>query len=134
VTASESEITAGAVVADIVFPNQTNHYGTLFGGDALRLMDKAAFIAASRECRLPVVTASMDRTDFHEPVHEGELAEVIAHVVSRGRTSLTVETKLFSENMLTGERRLCSVSRFIMVAVDDAGRPTPLDPTEAERR
>src|SRR5258705_13609300 len=27
---------------EMVFPGQTNHYGTLFGGHALRLMDKAA--------------------------------------------------------------------------------------------
>ncbi len=112
------------VIAEMVFPNQTNHYGTLFGGDALRLMDKAAFIAASRYSRTAVVTASLDKTDFHEPVHQGDVAEVIGRVLSRGRSSMVVETRLFSENLLTGQRRLCSVSRFVMVAVDGAGQPT----------
>lgn len=116
------------IVAEMVFPNQANHYGTLFGGEALKLMDKAAFIAASRSCRQAVVTASVDRTDFREAVRQGDLAEVVGRVVSRGRTSLTVETELFSENLLTGERRLCSTSRFVMVAIDAAGRPTPLGP------
>ncbi len=111
------------VVAEMVFPDQTNHYGTLFGGDALRLMDKAAFIAASRYSRTAVVTASLDKTDFREPVRHGDLAEVVSRVVSRGRSSILVETELFSENLLTGERRLCSVGRFVMVAVDDAGHP-----------
>jgi acyl-CoA hydrolase len=112
------------VIAEMVFPNQTNHYGTFFGGEALKLMDKAAFITASRYCRTAVVTASMDKTDFREPVHQGELAEVIGRVVSRGKSSMVVQTELFSENLSTGERRLCSVSRFVMVAVDDSGRPT----------
>ncbi len=29
-------------MAEIVFPNHTNHLGTLFGGQALAWMDKAA--------------------------------------------------------------------------------------------
>jgi acyl-CoA hydrolase len=113
------------IVAEMVFPTQTNHYGTLFGGEALKLMDKAAFITASRAVRKPVVTASVDRTDFHAPVHQGDLAEVVGRIVARGRTSLTVETQLFSENLLTGERKLCTVARFVMVTVDADGRPTP---------
>jgi len=113
------------VVCEMVFPNQTNHYGTLFAGEALKLMSKAAFITASRDARKSVVVASLDRTTFHEPVRHGELAEVLGRVVHGGTTSLTVETELFSENLLTGERRLCCAGRFIMVVVDHDGRPTP---------
>jgi acyl-CoA hydrolase len=113
------------IVAEMVFPTQTNHYGTLFGGEALKLMDKAAFITASRAARKPVVTASVDRTDFRAPVHQGNLAEVVGRLVARGRTSLIVETELFSENLLTGERQLCTVARFVMVTIDAEGRPTP---------
>jgi acyl-CoA hydrolase len=116
-----------AIMAEIVFPDQTNHYGTLFGGEALQMMDKAAFIAASRFSRTAVVTASLDKTDFKYPVRQGDLAEVIASVVSRGSSSMVVKTELFSENLLTGERRLCTVSHFVMVAVDDAGKPTTFE-------
>jgi uncharacterized protein (TIGR00369 family) len=114
------------IVAEMVFPTQTNHYGTLFGGEALKLMDKCAFITASRDVHKAVVTASVDRTDFHAPVRQGELAEVIGRVVARGRTSLTVETQLFSENLRTGERKLCTVAKFVMVAVDDDGKPVEI--------
>jgi acyl-CoA hydrolase len=116
------------VVSEMVFPNQTNHYGTLFGGEALKLMGKAAFIAASRDARKDVVMASVDRTTFHEPVRQGDLAEVLARVVKSGHSSLTVETELFSENLRTGERRLCSDAHFIMVVVDRDGRPIPRNP------
>jgi uncharacterized protein (TIGR00369 family) len=120
--ASDEDVT---VVTEMVFPPQTNHYGTLFGGEALKLMGKAAFIAASRKVRQHVVMASQDNTTFHEPVRQGDLAEVLARVVQAGQRTLTVETELFSENLLTGERRLCGVARFIMVVVDHDGRPIP---------
>src|SRR4029077_14438113 len=67
-------------IVEMVFPNRANHYGTLFGGDALRLMDMAAFVAASRHARRPVVTASSERIDFHVPVRQGQLAEVVGRV------------------------------------------------------
>ena len=41
---------------DMVFPGDTNHHGTLFGGVALAHMDKVAFLAASRHGRAPFVT------------------------------------------------------------------------------
>ena len=33
-------------MVEMIFPEQANHYGTLFGGHALALMAKAAFVAA----------------------------------------------------------------------------------------
>ncbi len=109
---------------EMVFPEQTNHYGTLFGGQALALMDKAAFIAASRYCRRTVVTASSERCDFHTPVRQGQVAELVARVVSTGRTSMAIEVDLIGEDLLSGTRKLATRGRFTMVALDDAGRPT----------
>ena len=37
--------------AEMVFPEQANHYGALFAGSALALLSKAAFVAASRRAR-----------------------------------------------------------------------------------
>ena len=73
-----------------VFPNTTNHYDTLFGGAALKLMDEAAFICATRLCRKKVVTVSSDRVDFKHPIPSGTLAEFVANVVGVGRTSIRV--------------------------------------------
>ena len=114
------------IVAEMIFPTHTNHYGTLFGGEALKLMDKTAFIAASRDVHKNVTTASIGRTDFRHPVRQGELIEVIARVVARGRTSLTIETEMYSENLHSGERKLCTVATFIMVAVDGDGKPVAI--------
>jgi acyl-CoA hydrolase len=118
-------------IVEMVFPSQTNHYGTLFGGDALRLMDMAAFVTASRHARRPVVTASSERIDFHVPVRQGQLAEVVGRVVGIGRTSLTVEVELWAEDLLTGTRELCTKGSFVLVAVDEHGRPAPIVTVES---
>lgn len=107
----------------MVFPNQTNHYGTLFGGHALRLMDQAAFISASRYCRSTVVTARSEKVEFHTPVQQGQLVELVARVVAVGKTSMKVEVKLFAEQLLSGKRQLCTRGRFVLVALDGRGRP-----------
>lgn len=60
-------------MAEIILPHQTNGYGTMFGGDVMALMDKAAAIAALRFCRLPVVTASTERIDFRTPIGQEKL-------------------------------------------------------------
>lgn len=115
-------------IVKMVFPNQANHYGTLFGGDALRLMDMAAFVAASRHARRTVVTASSERIDFHVPVRQGQLAEVVGRVSKTGRTSMTVEVELWAEDLLTGARQLCTRGSFVLVAVDESGRPVAISP------
>ena len=43
-------------IVEIVFPTDTNSQGSLFGGHALSLMDRLAFIVASRFARKPVVS------------------------------------------------------------------------------
>jgi acyl-CoA hydrolase len=63
-------------LVEIVFPDHCNHLGTLFGGQALAWMDKAAFLAASRHAGCTVVTARSDRIDFTAPVRLGEIVEV----------------------------------------------------------
>ncbi len=130
-TTSETAGPQETRIVEMVFPNQTNHYGTLFGGDALRLMDMAAFVTASRHARRPVVTASSERIDFHVPVRQGQLAEVVGRVVGIGRTSLTVEVELWAEDLLTGKRELCTKGSFVLVAIDEHGRPAPIAAVES---
>jgi uncharacterized protein (TIGR00369 family) len=131
----ERRLDPGAVtearLLEMVFPEQTNHYGTLFGGQALALMDKAAFIAASRYCRRTVVTASSERVDFHVPVKQGQLVELAARIISAGKTSMTVEVEVIAEDLLSGDRQMATRGRFVMVALDAHGGPTPVPPLAA---
>lgn len=111
---------------EMVFPEQTNHYGTLFGGEALALMDKTAFILGSRYCRRNVVTASSERIDFRYPVQQGQLAEFIGTVIKTGRTSITIQVDMYAENLLSGVRHLCTKGSFVLVALDDDGKPVEI--------
>jgi acyl-CoA hydrolase len=111
---------------DVVFPDRANHYGTLFGGHALHLMGKAAFIAATRHTRQHVVMASTDRITFAEPVRVGDLIECVAHITRVGRSSMTVAVDLMHQDALGGQRRAAVHGTFEMVAVDTNGRPTPI--------
>ncbi len=112
-----------ARIWEIVFPDHTNHLGTLFGGQALAWMDKAAFVAATRFARRTVVTARSEQVDFHVPVRQGQLVEVVARVAVVGRSSMQVDVELHAEDPLAGTRRLCTRGRFTMIALDGEGRP-----------
>lgn len=115
-----------ARLTELVQPHQTNHYGTLFGGHALGLMDRAGFIAASRYARRTMVTVAVDRIEFKVPVRAGQMVELVARVEKVGRTSVTTGIEMFVEDLLTGDRRLATTGRFVFVALDDHGRPTPV--------
>jgi len=115
-------------MAEIVFPNHTNHMGTLFGGQALAWMDKAAFLAASRYSRRTVVTARSEQVDFKLPIRIGQMVETIGRIVSVGRTSMKVEVELVTEDLHTGTRKLCTTGSFVMIALDADGQPTSVRP------
>ncbi|MGE4367348.1 acyl-CoA thioesterase [Thermomonas sp.] len=117
-----------AHLQEIVFPDHANHLGTLFGGQALAWMDKAAFIAASRHARRTVVTARSEQVDFRRPIRQGQLVEVEARIVSVGTSAMQVEVELHAEDLLAGERVLCTRGRFTMVALDAQGRPAAVPP------
>ena len=118
------------LMADMVFPPQTNHYGTLFGGDALRMLGKAAFIAATRHARAVMVMAASDRIDFQSPVREGEMVELAAEVAMTGRSSVRIRVVLWAEDLLSGDRRRAVSAEFVMVAVGPDGRSQPIGQTE----
>ncbi|EPY01797.1 acyl-CoA thioesterase [Magnetospirillum fulvum] len=111
---------------EMIFPEQANHYGTLFGGTALNLMGKAAFVAATRAARHAVVMAASERIDFRVPVKVGQMVELVARVERIGRSSMTVAVEMHAESPVSGERCLAIQGCFAMVAVDADGRPVPV--------
>lgn len=119
---AESEVR----LVELIFPHQTNHIGTLFGGNALALMDKAAFLSATRFARKSMVTVASDRVEFKVPVHAGQLVELVARVAKVGRTSVTVGVEMYAEELLAPKRVLATSGSFVFVAIDAEGRPVPV--------
>src|SRR5712692_383221 len=123
VRASRSEMT------EIVLPAQTNPLGKLLGGHVMHLVDIAAAIAAHRHSNSYVVTASVDYIDFRNPVSLGEIVILKSQVNRVFHTSMEVGVEVYSENVLTGERKQTTTAYVTFVAIDEhTGRPKPVPP------
>ena len=109
--------------SELMMPEHANNMGHVFGGVILSMMDKCAAIAAFRHCRAPVVTASIDRVDFREPIHLGDLVVMQASVNYVGTSSMEVGVHVEAEDLLTGRRRHTNSCYLTFVAVDRNGRP-----------
>ncbi|HEY6109943.1 MAG TPA: acyl-CoA thioesterase [Gemmatimonadales bacterium] len=121
---SESE----AVMAELMMPHHANLMGNVFGGVILSLVDRVAAVCAIRHSRHQCVTVSVDKVDFKEPIHVGELVTAYGRVNFAGHTSMEVGVKLISENVLTGEKRHTNSCYVTYVALDENGQPTPVPP------
>jgi acyl-CoA hydrolase len=115
-----------AIISELMMPHHANIMGNVFGGAILSLVDRVAAVAAIRHARRPCVTVSVDKVDFREPIRVGELVTAMARVNYAGRTSMEVGVKVVAENLMTGERRHTNSCYLTYVALDDAGRPTPV--------
>lgn len=118
-------------MVEIVFPDQANSVGRMFGGEAIAFMTKAAFVAASRYSGQVTVLASSEKIDFARPVAIGEIVEAVTRIVRVGNSSMTVETVLWSEVLLTGERFVTATGLFTMVAVNEHHQPIPVNRVKA---
>ena len=101
-------------------------------GVMLSMMDKTAAVAAFRHCRLNVVTASIDRVDFREPILVGDLVVMKASVNYVGKTSMEVGVRVEAEELMTGRRRHTNSCYLTFVAVDRNGRPIEVPALVAE--
>ncbi len=120
-------------------PQDANNLGHVFGGVVMAMMDKCAAISALRHARLTVVTASIDRVDFREPIHVGDLVVMKASVNYVGSSSMEVGVRVEAEELLSGKRRHTNSCYLTFVAVDRNGRPVevpalrPETPDEVRR-
>ena len=114
--------------SELILPAQANHYGTLFGPNALALLGKAAFLVAARFTRQSVVMAAAKQVDFLSPIPVGALVDFRARVTRVGRTSLSVQV-VASFDSAPGTRPDDVLrAEFEMVTVDELGRPCPVRP------
>jgi acyl-CoA hydrolase len=109
--------------SEIMMPQHANNLGHVFGGVILSMMDRTAAVAALRHTRASCVTVSVDRVDFREPIHLGDLVIMKASVNYTGRTSMEIGVRVDCENLMTGVRRHTNSCYLTFVAVDRNGVP-----------
>lgn len=121
---SESKV----IIAQVMNPESSNPAGNVHGGDIMKLIDTAGGVAATRHARAHVVTASIDRIDFHHPVYVGDFLILKASVNFVGKTSMEVGVRVEAENPITGNVRHTGSAYLTFVALDDNKRPIQLPP------
>ena len=119
---------SSVIMAEVMTQQDVNMAGNVHGGVIMRLIDSAAGVVAVRHVRTNVVTASVDRLDFHNPVFIGDLVILKASLNLVGRSSMEVGVYVQTENLVTGEIRHTASAYLTMVALGKEGKPMAAPP------
>ena len=109
----------------MVMPNHLNGANRLFGGVLMQWIDETAGIVAMRHAQTNVTTAAVDNLKFIKGAYQNDLVVVKGKVTYVGRTSMEVRVDTYVES-LDGIRRPINRAYFVMVAIDENDRPTPV--------
>ena len=112
----------------LVFPNDLNSLGTLFGGRVLEQADRVAAVVSHRHSARVSVTLGVDSVRFLAPARHGDILVFQAAVNRVWRSSMEVGVKVFAEDYRTLTRRHIFSAYFTFVAVDDDLRPVAIAP------
>jgi acyl-CoA hydrolase len=116
----------------LMTPDMANFSGNVHGGAILKYLDSVAYACASRYSGSYVVTLSVDRVVFRQPIHVGELVTFLASVNYTGSTSMEIGIKVVTENIQKGLVRHTNSCYFTMVAVDEDRNPVKVPPLQAD--
>ena len=131
---SDSSVT----VIQQMMHEDANLYGNVHGGTIMKLVDNTAGIVGVRHSGRQMVTASIDRLDFHSPVFVGDLLRITASANYVGSTSMEMGIRIEAENYKTGKVRHTASAYMTFVALDERGKPVKIPSleivTEEEKR
>ena len=121
----------------LVTPEMSNFSGDMHGGELLKYLDKVAYTCAMRYAGSYVVTLSVDKVLFKQPIHIGDLITFLASVNYTGSTSMEIGIKVVAENLVDRTARHTNSCYFTMVAMDKDKKPMKVPPlvpqTEIEK-
>jgi acyl-CoA thioesterase YciA len=112
----------------LMMPRDTNAHGTIFGGVILSYIDQAGAIEARRQGSRFMVTVSMDKVVFHEPVFVGDLVSFWTETVRIGTTSITVKVRVESLRNVN-QKVLVTDAQVVYVNLGEDRKPKPIEPT-----
>lgn len=111
------------ILTELMIPSYANFGGKVHGGVILSLMDKVAYVCATKHAKNYCVTASVSGVDFLAPVDVGDLVSLKARVNYVGNSSLIVGIRVEAENFKKGICKHTNSSYFTFVSIDDEGKP-----------
>ncbi len=118
------------VLSSLMMPADANFMGNIHGGVIMKLIDEAAGTCAFQFCRTRVVTAAIDRIDFHYPVQVGNLVTLKANLNYAGTSSMEVGVRVEAQpwNDPSADGLHVASAYFVFVAIDEEGRPREVPP------
>ena len=130
---------SAVTLSQVIMPVHAGPGGVFaHGGEIIKLMDTAAGLAALRHCRSQVVTLRVEGINFLHPIRVGNFVTVEARLTYVSRSSIEIQVKVTSEDVLKSRRWEALTAYFIFVALDEEGNPKPVPPlliaSEEERR
>ena len=126
-------------MSHMMLPNNANPDGNVHGGDIMKFIDNAAGVVAMKHARSMVVTAAIDRLDFHRPVYIGNLLILKASLNSTGRSSMEIGVRVEAEDLRRGVISHIASAYLTFVALDKSQKPAAVkafvpNSPEAQRR
>ena len=125
--ASESPPDIAPAIRIIAMPADANPSGDIFGGWIMSMMDMAGANVAYARAGGRVATVAVEKLTFHQPVAVGDVVTCFAVVTRMGRTSLTTEIQVWVRGRSGGDPIKVTEGAFTFVAIDEDGKPRPLD-------
>ncbi len=108
------------VLTELMIPSYANFGGKVHGGILLSLMDKVAYVTASKHYGGYCVTVAVEGVEFMHPVEVGQLVSLKASINYVGKSSMIVGIRVEALHPKTGEISHTNSSYFTMVAKNEA--------------
>lgn len=119
------------VLRVVPMPADANVHGDVFGGWIMSQVDIAGAILAARRSNGRVATVAVTSFVFKQPVFVGDLLSFYGNIVRTGRTSITVDVRVYTErSRLKAEVAKVTEATLVYVATDEQRRPRDLPPLE----
>lgn len=115
------------VIRTVAMAEYTNFNGDIFGGWVMSQMDMGAGIVATRVSQKRVTTVAVDKMVFLQPVKVGDLVSCYGELIKIGRTSMQIKIEVWVLRKLTVEEIKVTEGIFTFVAIDENGKPTPVN-------
>eukprot|EP00041_Stephanoeca_diplocostata_P006799 m.94521 g.94521 ORF g.94521 m.94521 type:complete len:404 (+) comp16546_c0_seq1:274-1485(+) len=117
---------AQVVIQKLMGPDDANIAGNVHGGEIMKLIESAGYIAATRHLatdatqngKIFAALARLEHMDFVRPMHIGNLAQVSALVTYTSRSSLEVNVTVWSEDCIRNTTTVTNRARLWYVAVE----------------
>ena len=114
----------------LAMPADANPAGDIFGGWVMSQMDLASGIRAAERARGRVVTAAVKEMAFELPVKIGDTLNIYTEITRVGRSSITLMVEAWAQRARHRMIEKVTAGTFIMVALDEEGRPVPVPAEE----